>query len=163
MVMMNVHFRCVQQAMGLKFFAEMGQNFWFGRGNKVTSPVVRSLPEICHINDIFNRFRHWFWTHTFVFLSVEILKVSKFITCCFSSSISVRQPFHRSRTAAPLSGEAESSASPWVLRNVSGVVCWDLVQGTVNTSNWLELVGCSLFFNGSFIGNTKTYKWDQGL
>ena len=36
---------------------------------------------------------------------------------------SLRQSFHRSRTAARLSGEAESSASPGVLRDVSGVVC----------------------------------------
>lgn len=48
------------EVMGLKFLAEMSQNFWFGQGNKVTSPVVRSLPEICHINDIFNRFRSHF-------------------------------------------------------------------------------------------------------
>ena len=44
-------------AMGLRFHAELSNEFWFGRARHAWSPVVHTVHDICHINNIFCKYR----------------------------------------------------------------------------------------------------------
>eukprot|EP00434_Breviolum_minutum_P003253 symbB.v1.2.002864.t1/scaffold130.1/size334612/15 len=44
-------------AMGLRFHAELANEYWFGRARHAWSPVVHTVHDICHINNMFCKYR----------------------------------------------------------------------------------------------------------
>lgn len=44
-------------AMGLRFHAELANEFWFGRARHAWSPVVHTVHDICDINNMFCKYR----------------------------------------------------------------------------------------------------------